>query len=263
MQPYDINYKQSQTDFNKIHGSQLQQQMAHDAQKMAHENDPAYEYNKFKALQDMITGGNQGTSANSTNPTIEALKKNPLLRGFFKHKFGYDPLLPPPETPNEKRQADLDLFTKKQNIKNQGKGGDVPTTAVLTQNQQAIQGVDSSLPILDELINDKNLPGIMSFSPGNNARYSAKTGAVIDTLVAAQNLPKVQESIKLVEQQIRRHAGETVHDYKARLRDLKKDLIARRTRSVNVLKSHKVNSSQVEDFSSMSDEELNKIAEGG
>lgn len=279
----------------------LQQQLL----GLQHKNDPMYEFNQFKALQDFITGGGQGAAPqqettqqavptqemgegmgmfspqgmqeaqqqpvnaiaqqpnkNAGGVNLDLLRQNPMLRGFFKHQFGYDPLSLP-QTPEDKAAASLDLFKQKEAIKQQNKGGETPTNTVLTQNQQAIQGIDSSLPILDELINDKNLPGITNFSPGKKAKYIAKTGGVIDTLVAAQNLPKVQASIDLVEQQIRRHTGETVHDYQERLKDLKKDLLKRRERAQSVIKSRKVNTAPVEDFTSMSDDELRKIAGGG
>lgn len=186
-----------------------------------------------------------------------------IVGGVLKKKTGVNPFAPVPQTPDEKQAAAIDLFKQKEEIKSENKGGDNPTNTVLTQNQQAIQGIDSSLPIIDELINDKNLPGITSFSPGNKAKYIAKTGGVIDTLVAAQNLPKVQASIDLVEQQIRRHTGETVKDYQDRLKDFKKDLIKRRERAQSVLKNRKVNTELPIDFSKISDDELRKIAGGG
>jgi hypothetical protein len=44
-------------------------------------NDPNYEFNKFKS-----------TLSGLNDTDMEALKKNPALRGFFKHQFGFDPL---------------------------------------------------------------------------------------------------------------------------------------------------------------------------
>lgn len=266
---------------------------------LTHKNDPMYEINQFAALQNMLTGGGGGQGQAPAVPTqemgegmgmftpegmqeaqaapvapptgggqggainLDALRQNPLLRGFFKHKFGIDPLAPAALTQDEKDKHALDLFQQKENIKKQNKGGDVPTNAVLTQNQQAIQGIDTVLPMLDELISSKNIPGIMNLSPGAKAAYNAKTSSMIDTLVAAQSLPKVQASIDLVEEQIRRKTGETVHDYKERLKDLKKDLMKRRVRSKDVLSNRKVNTAESDDFAGMSDEELQRIAGGG
>ncbi len=117
----------------------LGQQLEH----LKHANDPMYEFNQFKALQNMMTGGDQGAPQgqmmaqapseemgqglgayspeglqdaqntqpeapannalnSSNNDMLGAMRQNPLLRGFFKHKFGYDPLS---ETPEEKNQA--------------------------------------------------------------------------------------------------------------------------------------------------------------
>jgi len=176
---------------------------------------------------------------------LDSLRQNPLLRGFFKHKFGVDPLAPAAQTPEEKQQMALDLFGKKEALKMQNKGGSTPTNAVLTQNQQAVQGIDTVVPMLDELIESKNIPGIMDFSPGKKAAYNAKTSSMIDTLIAAQSLPKVQASIDLVEEQIRRKSGETVHDYKKRLQDLRDDLMKRRGRSQTLLQNRKVNTEEL------------------
>jgi hypothetical protein len=264
-----------------------------------HANDPNYEFNQFKNLMGMMGGGNTGggqmpqapmptqemgegmgmftpeglgqmqQEAPQTAPdngmgfNFDALKQNPMLRGFFKKKFGFDPLAQAAQTPEEKQAAALDLFKQKEAIKAQSKGGSAPTNAVLTQTQQAIQGIDTVLPMLDELITSKNVPGIFDFSPGKKAAYNAKTSSMIDTLVAAQSLPKVQASIDLVEEQIRRKSGETVKDYQTRLKDLKNDLMKRRQRAQGVLQTRQINTNAPEDYSHMSDEELQKIAGGG
>lgn len=119
--------------------------------KLKHSNDPMYEMNQYKALEDWVKGhaagaggqqeGQQGApqmpaptqemgegmgmfspeglqqaqtppmqqpQANSAPQgggngiDMEALKNNPMLRGFFKHKFGIDPLAATPETPEQK-----------------------------------------------------------------------------------------------------------------------------------------------------------------
>jgi hypothetical protein len=69
--------------------------------------------------------------------------------------LGYDPLSVT-QTPEEKQAASLDLFKKKEAIRAAKSGGDIPTNAVLTANQKALQGIDSSLPIIDELISLEN-----------------------------------------------------------------------------------------------------------
>jgi hypothetical protein len=217
-----------------------------------------------QGLQDQLStpiASKSGININGVN--FDALKKNPMLRGFFKELFGYDPLATS-QTPEEKENAALDLFKKKEDIKKESKGGENPTNTVLTQNQQALQGINTVLPMLDDIINNKSkIFGRWDFDPSKKAAYNAKTSAMIDTLIAAQSLPKVQASIDLVEQQIRRATNEGDDAYIERLKELKKDLVARRIRAQNVLKSRKVDTSTPEDFKSMTDEELHHIAGGG
>lgn len=217
-------------------------------------NDPNYEINKFKSAV-----------GNLNDVDMEALKKNPALRGFFKHQFGYDPLEPTPQTPEEKQSAALDLFKQKEAIKQSNKSGDMATNKVLTQNQQAVQAIDTVMPMIDEFIEHPNtVYGLSDFSPSKKAAYEAKTGGMIDMLVAAQSLPQVKESIKLVADQIRRRTNETTDSYIKRLKDFKKDLAARYSKAISVVQSKRVNTQgSGNDFSQMSDDELRKIAEEG
>lgn len=252
---------------------QLLQQQLLSAQ---HANDPMYAFNQYKTLQDMIRGktstssapselagqgmglfapeglsneqamgGNAGGGSNFGGIDLELLKKNPALRGFFKHQFGYDPLAMP-QTPEEKNAAALDLFKQKEAIKQANKSGDIATNKVLTQNQQAVQAIDTVIPMIDELINNPDsIYGAWDFSPSKKAAYNAKTGGMIDMLVAAQSLPQVQESVNLVEEQIRRGTGEDKDAYKKRLQEFRKDLLARKKKSVGVVDSKKVDTSVV------------------
>lgn len=253
--------------------------------KARNANNPMYEFNQYKALQDMLTGGQggQGGQQNAqpmptaetgegmgmyspeglqeaqqqpqTAPSmpsgmsggnLEALRQNPILRGFFKHKFGIDPLAEAPMTQEQKNASALNLFREKEAIKAQNKSGEMATNKVLTQNQQAVQAIDTVVPMIDELIaNPSQIYGVNDFSPSKKAAYQAKTGGMIDMLVAAQSLPQVKESVNLVEQQIRRFTGETTDAYVKRLKDFRKDLMARRNKSIKVVGSKKVDTSTV------------------
>lgn len=261
-------------------------------------NDPMYDFNKYKALEDMFKsrGGVNNMSGSMPNTELgqglgvfspeglqtaqqtaqqnndtedngidyEMLKKHPALRGFFKSQFGVDPLAPTPQSPQEKHDDAIKLFEEKEKIKANKNSGEIATNKVLTQNQQAIQAIDTVIPMLDEFINNPDLVyGATDFSPSKKAAYNAKTGGMIDMLVAAQSLPQVKESVNLVEQQIRRGTGEKIDSYIKRLKDFKKDLLNRRGKSQGVVSSKKVNSAPFEDFSNMSDDELLRIAGGG
>lgn len=159
---------------------------------LTHKNDPMYEFNQYKALENMIKNGGKvgGAGQQLPMPTqemgegmgmfspeglqvaqqstqsatgsgnggidIELLKAHPALRGFAKKHLGYDPLAQPPQTPEEKQQMALDLFGKKEAIKAENKKdkpGEVPlTTAMKTKLQGVVTGVDNSLPVIKELI---------------------------------------------------------------------------------------------------------------
>lgn len=98
---------------------------------LQHSNDPMYEFNKFKQIQGLLTGGNNapgvspapgqapsnipmgggnalppsaGAPSGGSNDNTELMKNNPMLRGFFKQTFGFDPLQ---QTPEEKQQAEV------------------------------------------------------------------------------------------------------------------------------------------------------------
>lgn len=68
-------------------------------------NDPNYELNKFMHAAKVFGGGSEGMN-------LDQLKQNPLLRGFFKHQLGFDPLAPTPLSPDEKIQSEIEKATK-------------------------------------------------------------------------------------------------------------------------------------------------------
>lgn len=216
------------------------------------------------AQQQAQAAEGQGASNNAMGFDLDLLRQNPILRGFVAKQIGFDPLAYSAPTPQEKQQMALDLFQKKEKIKQQNKAGSIPTNKVLTQNQQAIQAIDTVVPMIDDFIKNPDLVyGILDFSPSKKAAYEAKTGGMIDMLVAAQSLPQVKESVKLVEDQIRRKRGETVYEYTQRLKDFKKDLLARRQKSQSVVSTKQVNTAPYEDFSTLSDDQLKQIIAGG
>jgi len=219
-----------------------------------------------QALSRPQAGAPQGPqTGGANNPLLHKLMQNPMMRGWFKHKFGYDPLAPTAQTPEDKQAMALDLFRQKEKVKQDAKAGDIATNKVLTQNQSALQAIDTVMPMLDEFIkNPDKVYGQLDFSPSKKAAYEAKTGGMIDMLVAAQALPQVKESVELVKDQVRRRANETTKAYIERLKDFKKDLAARRSKSKSVVQSKRVDTEgSGDDFSHMSDDELRKIAGGG
>jgi len=123
----------------------------------------------------------------------------------------------------------------------------VPTKAVITQNQQVSQAVDNVIPQIQDLIKEDvpiQSPDIFGLrkatsllSPEKQARYEAKVASVTDTLVAALKLPGTNESIALVGKMVRKQFGESDDAYHKRLEDLIKDLEERKRNALNVTRA--------------------------
>lgn len=94
---------------------------------------------------------------NDFNP--EMFKQNPLLRGFFKKKFGQDPLAAVPETPEQKRDLDFQSKVKLENLKTDNK------TKALEDKE--ILAVKKDLPTLE-----KSLAGVRELKRIANANPS-------------------------------------------------------------------------------------------
>ena len=185
------------------------------------------------------------------SPMVSALKakmrQNPALRGAFHKKFGYDLLA---ETPEQKRAAtqanELEIFKKKEEIKAQnkkGNEGEVPlTTAMKTSLQGVVNGVDNSLPILEELVKDfKNLPtGTETFNPSAYAAYNAKVNSIIEPLINAFGLNVTDATKEMMHEQAFRKTNEPLEKYRNRLIDLAKDIIRRRNDAFGSLKTGQI-----------------------
>ena len=256
--------------FDAIKKQVMQQQLL----KLQHSNDPMYEFQQFQNLENMFGGQQQKQPQEQGNPlipfgegqgmfnpesippqqenkptntNIEALRQNPMLRGFFKHKFGFDPLSPSPQTPEEKKESELDLFKRKEAIKAENKkstAGDVPlTTSIKTKLQGVVTGVDNSLPVVEELINDfKNLPtGSETFNPAAYAAYNSKANSIIEPLINAFGLNITDATKEMMHDQVFRKTNEPLFKYRNRLVDLAKEIIRRRNDSYSSLQTGRIN----------------------
>jgi hypothetical protein len=106
-------------------------------------NDPNYEIDQIKRMMG-AAGGGEGDE--NGPPDFSELKKNPLVRGLFKKKFGIDIGA---ETPEEKRQNDLQKKLEFENKKVEQKEmqaveKDIPTL------QESVKGVQDLLKIARE-----------------------------------------------------------------------------------------------------------------
>jgi hypothetical protein len=208
----------------------------------------------------------QASASPGTGFNTDVFKQNPLLRGFFKHKFGVDPLAVAPQTPEEKNAAQLDLFKQKEAIKAQNKGAN--TNAVKTKAQNIINGVPNALPIIDEIIasvEKGNVPGQLVgryFSPDAQATYAGNISESAETLANSLGYPNTEGGFHQAEKVIARQAGESDNHYIERLKTLKKRLVKRRIAAQNTLNGTHSPISNDDDWASKSDEELQKIIRG-
>lgn len=243
---------------------------------LKHKNDPNWELQQFLNQTKMFGGGGGTTTPTTPAPqeefgegqgmfTPEGLqdaqqvpesssgsmggidpaifKQNPMLRGFFKHKFGVDPLELPPQTPEEKNAMAIDLFKQKEAIK-KGSGDTVPaTTAIKTKLQSVVTGVDNALPVIKDLITDfKNLPtGSETLNPSSYAAYDAKANSIIEPLINAFGLNVTDATKAMMHEQVFRRTNEPLNKYRDRLVTLAKDIIKRRNDSFQSLKSGSIN----------------------
>lgn len=198
--------------------------------------------------------------AQSLGPDYGALKDNLRARGLFKKKYGFDPAA---ETPEDKMKREIETARQKEMVKQQvGGGAGALTPASKTKHQNVIGGVDAALPILNELIKDETVipTGAEWWNPATYASYHGQVNSIIEPLIGAMGLNVTDSTKAMMEQQVSRRSRESVKAYKKRLEEFKKDLLRRRKYSHNTLSSGRVNEGSVE---SMSDEELQRIAEGG
>jgi hypothetical protein len=163
--------------FDAIKKQIMQQQL----KKLEHSNDPMYEFQQFQNMANMF-GGGQGTSQPTQQPkssfgegqglfnpesmprpqekpqsgmNLDMFKQNPMLRGFFKHKFGFDPLAQNPESPEEKRAQDLESKKQLEEYKTEQKKIMEEEKAKLKNEatkQKVIESAKNDLPHLKQTL---------------------------------------------------------------------------------------------------------------
>lgn len=140
-----------------------------------------------------------------------------------------------------------------------GGTGEAPLTmANVTANQKIVSAIDNTLPVIDRILDlDKSTPKKSQWEPyprtgdpglfgswglgslpgykSAATNYESLVSSGVDTLLAAYGLPKTNEGIETVKKQLLIGHGETDAAYKKRLRELKEDLIRRKSYSSTLL----------------------------
>jgi hypothetical protein len=195
-----------------------------------------------------------------------------MLRGFFKHKFGFDPLAASPQTPEDKQAAALDLFKQKEQIKaaNKTGSGETLTAPIKTKYQNVIGGVTSARPILKKLIEEikkGNIPGQMIgslFKRDAQASYKGEVSTLLDGVRNAYTIPNTDSGTAKAEDKVLRKSGESDANYAKRLQGILDQMDAREKDARTKLSAGNITANAPDDeFAHMSDDELRKIAGGG
>ncbi len=238
----DPNYEfqQFQNLMNMMGGSQQPGQAQEQPAAMPQESEMPYgEGQGMMGAQGMPDTGipmPQGEiTPNANKNPFEALKTNPMLRGFFKHKFGFDPLAAAPQTPEEKQAAALNLFNQKEAIKatNKAASGETLTAPIKTKYQNIIGGAASAKPILRKLIQEVKkgqIPGQMigaRFKRDAQASYKGEISTLLDGIRNAYTIPNTDSGTEKAEDKVLRKNGESDDNYAKRLQTILDQIEAR------------------------------------
>jgi len=192
----------------------LPQEYGMKAQKFQQEQDDR------SYLRNLMSGGMpEGGGMN-----MDVFKDNPFARALFKNQYGVDPLQQAPETPEQKRQAALDLFKEKEEYKAQQDAK--PTAAVKTLHENIIQLSPKATKAIDELIrlpSPLEVPGGI-YRPGARAAHSKAVTAAAENYAKAKGWPNTVGSLKKAEEILRRGTLESDKDYRGRLKGYKDEL---------------------------------------
>lgn len=202
-------------------------------------------------------GARSGDEKSETGFDFSSIAQSPLGAALIKSVLKIDPYA---ETPQMKADRELNLFKQKEAIKSQSADGQKLTPAVKTKLQNVITGVDSASPVLEELLQkDANIPmGYEWMNPSAYAAYNSMINSIVEPLIGAFGLNVTDATKQMVLGQVQRRTNESKQAYRKRLQTLFDDLKRRKSYAHSTLQKGTVE----QDISNLSDEELQKIAEG-
>lgn len=177
------------------------------------------------ASQQQTQAPNPGS--NTSGVDLELMKQNPMLRGWFKHKFGYDPLAQAPQTPEEKQASALDLFKQKEQYK-AAQEQKLPG-AIKTLHENIIHLSPKAIDAVQHII-DIPSPfepwGLGAVQAGQKAAHNKAVTAAAENYAKAKGWPNTKGSIEKAESILQRGKFETDFDYRKRLREYQDELRA-------------------------------------
>jgi len=282
----------------------MQQQLL----KLQHSNDPMYELNQFKNLMGAMGGGGMTgaegggqlpsmptqemgegmgmfspeglTQAQEAPPVqpeqqgggldINMLKNNPLLRGYFKSKFGFDPFT---ETPEQKRSAEQQSKIELENIKTQNKTKALEQKEILAVKKD-LPTLEKSLKGVDELLQiAKNNPDMFGhgFMPDRfakttkNKNFGKWQNLISDAIAGLEQKLSARGNIVALKMaaQLKPSHAEQQDVAIGKLESMRQQLIDSINNSKKKTGEQPLEDNSNMDLSQMSEEELQRIASGG
>ena len=207
-----------------------------------------------------------------TTQDLEMMRQNPSLRAMYKSIWNIDPLAPIPQTPEQKKAAELQAFRDKEKIKaeNKAASGEILTDKIKSKYQNVIGGAASAKPILRKLIQSVKkgeIPGQMIGSllkPNAQASYKGEISTLLDGIRNAYTIPNTDSGTQKAEDKVLRKNGESDDNYAKRLQGILDQIEDREKDATAKLHAGNITAkASMHDMSQMSDDELRKIAGGG
>jgi hypothetical protein len=168
---------------------------------------------------------NEAPSNNPMGMDLELMKAHPMLRGWYKHHFGVDPLAPVAQTPEQKQAAILDTFKKKEEFKAQQEQK-LPA-AIKTLHENIIHLSPKAIKAIQHII-DIPSPfepwGLGIIKSGQKAAHTKAVTAAAENYAKAKGWPNTKGSIEKAESILQRGHFETDFDYRKRLREYQDEL---------------------------------------
>lgn len=276
--------------------------------KLRHSNDPMYEFNQFKNLMGMMGGGNitggagggqlpipqqemgegmgmftpEGLSQAQAAPAftphpknegvdLEMLKNNPMLRGFFKSKFGFDPFA---ETPEQKRALEFQKQVDLENLKTENKAKAIKDKELIAVQkdmptlEKSLKGVDELLQIAKmnpDLFGHGFMPERFAKTTKNKA-FGRWQNLIADAIAGLEQKLSARGNIVALKMaaQLKPSQSDQQDVAIGKLESMRQNLIDSINNSRSKLgQENLADQTSNEDMSQMTDEELMRIASGG
>ena len=208
---------------------------------------------EFEALAEMVKGNGMPTAPDEGVAEFAEEEMGPDEEEEEEEVFeGEEEVAPTSKKPTAKKAKKKEKVKAK---KDEGKGGAL-TPAIKTKMQNVVTGVDSALPILNELVSagEKIPRGPHKLSASQYAAYEAKVNSAVEPLLSGMGLNATDKTAAMVSNQIKRQPWETTAHYKDKLKWVINDLQKRQGYARDTLEGGRILPGSHEDRAPKKDE---------